>query len=114
MRLRGAYNNIIDETKNFVYRDEALVALRKTARETCKMLNSGTGNFSLCHGLAGNCEILLYGKHVLEKEPVSEMVDNQLITNVANTAFRIHAIPYLQTKLVGLSTISLDEITTLK
>ncbi|HZD35312.1 MAG TPA: lanthionine synthetase LanC family protein, partial [Nitrososphaeraceae archaeon] len=74
-----------------IYRDEALVALRKTARETCNMLNSGTGNFSLCHGLAGNCEILLYGKHVLGKEPVSDMIDIQLVTDVANTGIEKHS-----------------------
>ena len=80
-----------DETKSIIYRDEALVALRKTANETCNMLNSGTGNFSLCHGLAGNCEILLYGKHVLGKEPVSDMIDIQLVTDVANTGIEKHS-----------------------
>src|SRR5204863_3916825 len=28
-------------------------------------LNSGNGNYSLCHGLAGNAEVLLYGSRTL-------------------------------------------------
>jgi lantibiotic biosynthesis protein len=42
------------------YRDEAAVAVRTTARLVESWLASG-GNFSLCHGLAGNAEVLLEG-----------------------------------------------------
>ncbi len=72
-----------DTTGNISLRDEAIVALKKTTSETKKMLNSGTGNFSLCHGLAGNCDILLYANEVLGRELNDNPIDTQLVTNVA-------------------------------
>jgi lantibiotic modifying enzyme len=62
-RLR-AYRILKDEK----YRSEALTALRTTLKWTRTMLDSGTANFSLCHGLAGNAEILFYGYQVLQHE----------------------------------------------
>jgi lantibiotic modifying enzyme len=32
------------------------------------MLNSGMENYSLCHGLGGNCDLLLYSKESLGKK----------------------------------------------
>ncbi len=51
-------------------------------------LHSETGNFSLCHGLAGNAEVLLYGYKVLG----DEMVDKRtLAVGVANAGIDMYA-----------------------
>lgn len=47
------------------FRDEAIVALDTTYRSVLLVLEDGTTNFSLCHGLAGNAEILQRGSDVL-------------------------------------------------
>jgi hypothetical protein len=44
---------------------EACVALNSTATTLEKFLSGGAGNFSLCHGIAGNAEVLCYGDSVL-------------------------------------------------
>jgi hypothetical protein len=62
-RLR-AYE-IIKDPK---YKEEAIAALQTTCRITKTWLHSGTGNYSLCHGLSGNAEILLYGWQVLGQD----------------------------------------------
>jgi hypothetical protein len=59
-RLR-AYQVLKDHT----FRAESVTALRTTLDSTEKALRSGEGNFSLCHGLAGNAEVLLAGYEVL-------------------------------------------------
>lgn len=59
-RLR-AYQLLGDEA---LYK-EATVALRTTHDAVSNVLRSQTGNFSLCHGLAGNADILLHGWQVL-------------------------------------------------
>lgn len=59
-RLR-AYELLKDET----CRAEALTALQTTRAAIEAALHAGTANFSLCHGLAGNAEVLLYGREVL-------------------------------------------------
>ena len=59
-RLR-AYELLRDEA----CKDEASSGLRTTRETTEAILRSGIGNFSLCHGLAGNAEVLLYGSQVL-------------------------------------------------
>lgn len=43
------------------YRDEALAALQTTHAAIITALDDGTLNYSLCHGLAGNAEILMLG-----------------------------------------------------
>lgn len=48
-----------------VYRDEAIVALNTTAKAVRAALHDGTANYSLCHGLAGNAEILMLGYRAL-------------------------------------------------
>lgn len=50
---------------NQAYKDEAVIALRTTGQVIETWLQSGAGNYSLCHGLAGNSEVLLYGHQVL-------------------------------------------------
>lgn len=47
--------------------DDARVALATTERATALMLDAG-GNFSLCHGLAGNAECLLGGPSPIPAE----------------------------------------------
>lgn len=59
-RLR-AYEILKDE----IYKAEAIVALDTTRKSIEFALNAGTGNYSLCHGLVGNVEALLYARHVL-------------------------------------------------
>src|SRR5262249_2295021 len=49
-------------------RKEATTALQTTYKITARWLHSGAGNYSLCHGLAGNSEVLLYGSQVLGQE----------------------------------------------
>jgi hypothetical protein len=52
-------------TKNPKYKLEAMIALETTHRITNVWVQSGTYNYSLCHGLSGNAEILFYGWQVL-------------------------------------------------
>lgn len=51
-----------------VYRAEAITALETTCRAIEANLRTDTGNYSLCHGLAGNADILLHGFQVLGRE----------------------------------------------
>ena len=50
------------------YKEGAVTALQTTDRMTKAWLQSGTLNYSLCHGICGNAEILLYGSRVLGEE----------------------------------------------
>lgn len=59
-RLR-AYELFAEER----YKTEAITALETTHRVTEQWLSSGTANYSLCHGLVGNAEVLIYGTQVL-------------------------------------------------
>jgi hypothetical protein len=45
---------------------EAIRALNSTHKGTNTWLESGCANFSLCHGLAGNAEVLRYGGAILD------------------------------------------------
>ncbi|MEZ4522413.1 MAG: lanthionine synthetase LanC family protein [Thermomicrobiales bacterium] len=47
------------------YRDEAITALNTTQQAVINGLEDGTVNYSLCHGLAGNAEILALGSEML-------------------------------------------------
>jgi lantibiotic modifying enzyme len=60
---------------------EAAAALKTTRATIESALDTWTGNFSLCHGLAGNAEVLTYATEIvgLEGEENSE-----LALNVAN------------------------------
>jgi lantibiotic modifying enzyme len=62
-RLR-AYEVLNDER----CKDEAITALQTTRKMVWATLRSGIGDYSLCHGLAGNAEVLLYGYQVLGRE----------------------------------------------
>lgn len=70
-------------TKNPGYRDEALIGLKTTIRDLRIWLVSDTGNFSLCHGLAGNIEVLQYAFEVFGKNWLDER-DRGLSENVAH------------------------------
>jgi lantibiotic modifying enzyme len=62
-RLR-AYTILHEER----YKAEALIALQTTQKSIETVLYTGMDNFSLCHGLAGNADILLEGRRVLGQE----------------------------------------------
>ena len=49
-------------------REDAQIALGTTERAVRGALRNHTGNFSLCHGLAGNAEVLTEGPRVLGSE----------------------------------------------
>lgn len=51
-----------------VTKAEALIALETTRRAIESHLKADTGNFSLCHGLAGNADILLHGFEALGRK----------------------------------------------
>lgn len=52
-------------TGDQAHRDEAAVGVATTQRHVEAAARSGTGNYSLCHGLAGNAEALLYAIDLL-------------------------------------------------
>jgi hypothetical protein len=45
--------------------EEALIALNATREMVLSALDARSSNYSLCHGLAGNAEVLAYGEEVL-------------------------------------------------
>jgi len=47
------------------HRDEAIVAVATTRRHVQAIAGSDSGNYSLCHGLCGNAEVLLHAESVL-------------------------------------------------
>lgn len=54
-------------TKHEYFLHEAKVALETTKRAVIQETNANSrANFSLCHGLAGNADILLYGHQILD------------------------------------------------
>ena len=59
-RLR-AFQLLGDEA----YKAEAIIALKSTQRMVEASVHSETNNFSLCHGLSGNADVLLLGEQVL-------------------------------------------------
>ncbi|HXM86594.1 MAG TPA: lanthionine synthetase LanC family protein [Solirubrobacteraceae bacterium] len=61
-------------------REEARIALDTTTRAVERELAHG-GNFSLCHGLSGNAEILLHGHEALGDERAA---DAELVRRVAS------------------------------
>jgi hypothetical protein len=54
-----------DILKNEQYKSDAAIALRTASKMIELGLVSGSGNYSLCHGLAGNAEVLLEGSQIL-------------------------------------------------
>jgi lantibiotic biosynthesis protein len=72
-RLR-AYEILHDET----CKREAIAALRTTCHTFQSSLQNWTGNFSMCHGLTGNAEVLSYAADMFgwESEPGAEVALN--------------------------------------
>jgi lantibiotic modifying enzyme len=75
-RLR-AYEILNDQT----CKAEALAALKTTRESIESALDTLAGNFSMCHGLAGNAEVLIYGAEIMSPEPEKEPA---LALSVAN------------------------------
>jgi len=76
-RLR-AYQLLGDE----LYREEAQYALDTTRRAVDAALHAGAGDFSLCHGVSGLAQILLYGRQILGQE-WRDTDTNALVAQVA-------------------------------
>jgi lantibiotic modifying enzyme len=81
-RLR-AYEIVKDPT----CKEEAITALQTTCRVTKTWLDSSTGNYSLCHGICGNAEILFYGWQVLGQDFVEGLTIAHAVANtrIANS-----------------------------
>jgi lantibiotic biosynthesis protein len=69
-------------------RDEAVAALRTTRDDIVSALHSGSANYSLCHGLTGNAETLIYGR-TLGEDPD----DAALCRRVADWGVARHTAP---------------------
>ena len=55
-------------THNEQYKADAIAALKTTRTSVESALDGWAGNFSLCHGLSGNAEALIYGAEILNSE----------------------------------------------
>jgi cell division protein ZapA (FtsZ GTPase activity inhibitor) len=71
-----------------IYKAEAEIALQTTRWMVETSIRSGTGNYSLCHGLCGNAEALLYGSQVLGPERDG---DSALAREVGNIGIKTYA-----------------------
>jgi lantibiotic modifying enzyme len=67
-------------------KDEASIGLNTTYESTKQIVHTGNPNFSLCHGLLGNAEVLLYGSQVLGQEWTGKA---RLILEVAKAGIEI-------------------------
>lgn len=47
-----------------IYRNEAETAIQTTMKSLSQTQNTGQGNYSLCHGSAGNTELIIYSSQV--------------------------------------------------
>jgi lantibiotic modifying enzyme len=84
-RLR-AYELLSDQT----FKAEAIIALNTTRASITSAIETSTGNYSLCHGLAGNGEAMLYGNQILDG-PSS--VDLRLVLDAADSATERYSMP---------------------
>jgi class II lanthipeptide synthase len=77
-----------------ICRADAQLALATTQRAVAAELASGAGNFSLCHGLAGNAEVLLEAvRHGADEDGRRD----ELVRTVADAGIEPHvrhAIPW--------------------
>jgi lantibiotic modifying enzyme len=71
------------------FRDEAAIALATTRDSIAAANASSSGNYSLCHGLAGNSEAILYGAHVFD----DRTADPTIVFDTALTAIERYAPP---------------------
>lgn len=79
-----AYQVLQDER----YKAEAIIALQTTRKALQAALYSGIDNFSLCHGFAGNAEVLLEGERTLGPEWADS---DSLALTVANFGIATYA-----------------------
>lgn len=70
------------------YRGEALAAMATTREMIQSGLRSRSVNFSLCHGLAGNADILLTGSRMLSDDLPA---DSSIATSTANAGIAMHS-----------------------
>jgi hypothetical protein len=84
-RLR-AYQIIKDDK----YKTEAITALQTTRQAIRSWLRTGSENYSLCHGLSGNAEVLLYGCQILGQEAIG---DRDLVDDVAKIGADVYGQP---------------------
>ncbi|MDJ0944430.1 MAG: lanthionine synthetase LanC family protein [Kiloniellales bacterium] len=82
-RLR-AYARFCDER----HRDEALTALDTTACAVEAGLSSQNHNYSLCHGMAGNADILLCGHRILDEDRPDDI---GLVHRVAGLGIQLYS-----------------------
>jgi hypothetical protein len=71
-----------------IFKEEAVIALSTTESATRDMLKSSTANFSLCHGLTGNAEILALDRATLDGGAVGRA---ELSLEVAATGIEMHS-----------------------
>ncbi len=69
---------------------EAIVALGTTRSSISSAVETSTGNYSLCHGLAGNGEAMLYGSQVLD-DPLSH--DLRIVLDAMDSATERYSAP---------------------
>jgi lantibiotic biosynthesis protein len=76
-RIR-AYEISRDET----YKTEAEYALQTTREHLARGISSGLSNYCLCHGLAGNAEVLAHASRISTRQ---SLVDQELVYKVARS-----------------------------
>jgi lantibiotic biosynthesis protein len=54
-------------TQNQEYKNDAMAAINTTANMISESVKSGQNNFSLCHGLGGNADLLIEGSMYLQR-----------------------------------------------
>lgn len=69
---------------------ETIAAVMTTSRSITSARASGLGNYSLCHGLAGNAEVLLHAERILESKVGSA---RDLALEVARAGIDSYAAP---------------------
>jgi lantibiotic biosynthesis protein len=75
-------------------REEAVVALETTRHNVESTLRDGRGNFSLCHGLTGNSDALLYGYETLGPGCDDLMSASQTVAQVGRERFASARAPW--------------------
>lgn len=72
-----AHLKAYEMTKHEYFLQEAKIALETTKRTVIQETNpNAKANFSLCHGLAGNADILLYASQILDNQEYIQVAQN--------------------------------------
>ncbi|BDS09688.1 lanthionine synthetase LanC family protein [Aureispira anguillae] len=81
-------------TQNESYKQAAQIALKTTYQSVLDMLNGKSGllNFSICHGIAGNSDILLSGAEVFDDPNYRSLAE--YVGQFGNTQFGQTGIPW--------------------